>query len=140
MYRPLTAALFPFMLAGALVTAACGDDDPVTGPTDEPVAITEAFSGSLSPNGGVTHQFAVQRAGEIVARFTSLSPSDAVVGLSIGPATIQGCSQTIANDRATSASALAGTATTAGSFCVRVYDAAGTLTGPISYEVTVTHF
>lgn len=136
----LTCALALILAAAA--TIACGDDTP-TGPTPEPpTEITDTFSGTLTPSGGVTHPFVVQRAGSVTARITSLDPTDAVIGLSIGPLSGQGCSQAIARDDANASdrSAITGSANTAGNFCVRVYDAAGTLRAPVTYAISVTHF
>jgi hypothetical protein len=130
--------VFALILVAAL-PAACGDDPP-TGPTpDPPTEIIEPFSGTLTPNGGITHTFVVQRAGAATVRVVALTPADAVIGLSMGPLSGQACSQTIARDDANSSTVLTGNAS-AGNFCVRVYDAAGSLTGPVNYELTVTHF
>ena len=127
-----------FMLCATLA-AGCGDDDTPTGPSDPPVAVTETFSGTLTLNGGTTHRFDVQRAGEASAQLTALVPADAVVGLSIGPLSGQGCTAAVANDAATSGSRIIGNASV-GSFCVRIFDSGGRLTAPVDYTVTVTHF
>ena len=131
---------FAMMLAlAAALTGACGDDDPATPTEPSPTEITEVFSGTLTVNGAVTHTFEVQRAGTATVRITSLDPSAAVIGLSMGPFTGQACVQQLARDNATSGASIAGSASS-GAFCVRVYDAGDTLTGPVSYELTVTHF
>ena len=42
------------LLLLAPLAAACGDDNPPTNPnTPTPVAVTETFSGTLTPNGGL---------------------------------------------------------------------------------------
>ena len=135
----LTSVLALILSAGILVGGCGDDDDTPNAPSDPPTEITETFSGMLTRNGAVTHPFTVQRAGAVTARITALEPSDAVVGLSIGPLSGQGCSQSVANDNATSGTAVIGNASV-GSFCVRVFDAAGTLPAPVDYTVTVTHF
>jgi hypothetical protein len=132
----LTSVL-ALLLASGIVTA-CGSDDPVGPSEPPPTEITEVFPGTLTVNGGATHGFTEQRAGTVTARVTGLEPSDAVIGLSLGPLSGQACSQSVANDAATSQTALTGTAS-AGSFCVRVFDS-GSLSGPVEYELTVTHF
>jgi hypothetical protein len=132
----LTLAL---ILCAAALAAACGDDDTPTAPTDPPVAVTETFSGTLTLNGGVTHRFDVQRAGEASAQLTALVPSEAIVGLSVGPLSGQGCTAQVANDAATSGSRIIGNASV-GVFCVRVFDSAARVTAPVEYTVTVTHF
>jgi hypothetical protein len=136
MYRPIP--LLALILASGLA-AGCGDDNP-TAPTPEaPTPISENFEGSVSPNGGVTHTFVVQRVGEVSASLT-LAPAEAVVGLSLGPMSAQACSAAIARDNATNATSILGTASTPGNFCVRVYDAGGTLTGTVNYTITLQHF
>ena len=137
-----TTSFLALVLAGSLLAAGCGDDDPAPGPTDPgPTQITESFSGTLNVNGGVTHSFVVQRAGAATATISSLTPSDAVVGLSLGPLSAQACSATagVSRDNATSGTSITGAAS-AGNFCVRIFDAAGSLPGPVAYELTVTHF
>lgn len=131
-----------FVLALVLATsvlAACDSDEPTTPTEPSPTAITETFTGTLTLNGAVPHTFIVQRAGEVSARIAALAPSDAVVSLSIGPLSSQGCSQSLARDNATSGTVIVGTASV-GNFCVRISDPNGTLTGPVDYELSVTHF
>ena len=128
------------VLSTALMGAACGDDDPPTAPTaDAPAEITETFSGTLTRNGGDTYQFNVERAGNVSAQITGLTPTDAVVGLSLGPVSVQGCSAGIANDAATNGTRIIGNAS-AGPFCVRVFDSRGDLPAPVDYTLTVVHF
>src|SRR5687768_5544977 len=109
MYRSIPVSAL--MLAAVLV-AGCAEDDTPTAPTDPPVEITELFpaddpntpevdSGTLTRNGAATFTFIVQRAGDVTARIDSLEPADAVVGLSLGPASSQACTAAIARDNAT---------------------------------------
>jgi hypothetical protein len=132
---PVSALLF-----AALLFPACAEDDPPTAPTDPPTEIAEQFAGTLSRNGGITHEFSVQRAGDVSARIDALTPSEAVVGISLGPLSVQACSAAVARDDATSNTTLAGTASTTGRFCLRVYDASGSLAAPVDYSITVRHF
>src|SRR5687767_6962688 len=119
MHRRLFAFV-PVVLT-ALLTAACDDAEP-TGPSEPPpVEINESFSGTVTVNGAQTSPFSVTRAGNITARFASLSVSDAVVGLSLGTWNGQNCALIITNDSATASSVVTGTASV-GAFCVRVYD------------------
>ena len=138
MYRPTSFAVLPLVLAG-LLAAGCDDPAPVTGPTETTATITETFSGTVTVNGAVTNPFSVTRAGELSARLVSLSVADATIGLSLGTWNGQVCQIILANDNASMAiSSVTGTAS-AGAFCVRLYDV-GKLTGPVDFEVTVTHF
>jgi hypothetical protein len=146
MFRP--TPISSFVLVAALATGIGCDSEPVTAPDDlpEPVSITETFPadapGTLTPNGGRTHPFAVQRAGLITAAVTLLAPDSTVtIGLSMGTwngAACTGMSQ--ANDAITQGQSLTGEATSTGNYCVRVYDASGSLTQPVQYQITVTHF
>ena len=66
----------PAAFAAALTAVACGDDGSRSlrrNPTP-PVAVTETFEDSLNPNGGRTHQFNADRAGNVIASLTSLAP------------------------------------------------------------------
>ena len=136
MYRRLFA--FVPVLCAALITTGCDDPDPVGPSEPPPTEISETFTGTVTVNGAHTSSFAVTRAGSISARFASLSVSDAVVGLSLGTWNGQVCQIILANDNATVSSVVPGTASV-GAFCVRVYDV-GRLTGPVDFEVVVTHF
>jgi hypothetical protein len=137
MYRPV--ALLAVILT-ASVPAGCDDNDTPTLPTPEvPTEISESFGGTLTLNGAATHPFVVQRAGNVTATLTSLSPdSAAVISLTIGTWNGQSCQIIIANDAATTNSTVVGTAS-AGNFCVRVSDV-GRLAASSDYAVTVRHF
>jgi len=139
---PRSTTLIALLLLAPLVTSACGSDDPVVPTEPTPVEIVEpAISGTLTPNGGQTHPFDVQRAGQVVARITGLAPDDTVkIGLSIGTWNGATCQLIITNDSATLNSTAVGTAQQTGQFCARVYDAAGTLTAPIDYTLEVRHY
>ena len=130
------------LLLLAPLAAACGSNNsPTTPTTPTPVAVTEQFSGTLTRNGGVTHDFAVQQAGTVTARITALAPDEAaLIGLAIGTWNGLLCQQTLPNDKATLNTTVTGSAQNTGLFCVRVYDAAGTLTDTIEYTIDVTHF
>ena len=134
--------LFPTILtlAATLVLAGCGDDSTTntpTGPT--PVAVTETFSGTLNPNGGITHSFVVQQAGNVTATLTIVTPEGMTIGLSLGTWNGQACQIILANDNAVQGNTVVGSATSTGSFCARVYDV-GKLTGLTDYELSVTHY
>jgi hypothetical protein len=113
--------------------------EPATTPT--PVAVTEPFSETLTPNGARTHPFKVQQAGTVSATITALAPDDTVtVGLSLGTWNGAACSAILANDQARLNTSLVGTAQQTGDFCVRLYDATGTLAAATDYTVEVTHY
>ncbi len=137
MSRLIRASLF--VAAAAVAAAGCDTQEdlfnPPTGPA--PVPVTEAFTGTLTPNGATTHPFSVQAGGTITATLTTVDP-DAIVGLSLGTWNGLGCSITIAIDRAVKGTVATGTASTVGNLCVRVYDI-GEVTAPTAYEVSVFH-
>jgi hypothetical protein len=141
----MTRLLRSLVVLGApLLAAACSTDPFSTLPTDTStpaVAVTDTFDGSLSLNGAFTHAFAVQRAGTVSARLTAVDPEDATIGVSLGSwnATGNVCQIILANDAAPGGTSIVGTASTAGNFCVRLYDV-GKLTGPVLYTIDVTHF
>ena len=142
MYRSIPVSA---LILAAVLVAGCAEDDTPTAPTDPPVEITETFPagddpGTLARNGAATFTFIVQRAGDVTARIDSLEPAEAVVGLSLGPASSQACTAAIARDNATLSTQITGTASTTGAFCVRIYDASGTLSGPVTYRLSVRHF
>jgi hypothetical protein len=138
---PRSTILFALLLLAPLASSACGSDDPVTPTEPEPVAVTETFSGTLSPNGGRTYSFAVARAGTITAKISALAPDDTVkVGLAIGTWNGAVCAQSIPNDSATLNTTVVGTAQQTGQFCARIYDALGTLTASADFTLEVTHF
>ncbi len=140
-----TSSLTLLLAVAALTAAACGDSS--TGPTDPgttPVEITELFPsegpGTLTPNGGITHLFVVQQSGSIVVTLTTLTPEGFTVGMGLGTWNGTTCAQTIVSDAATQGTGIVGTATGTGNYCVRVFDAAGSFTGPVEYQLAVSHF
>ena len=136
MYR--TIRCLALILAAGLITG-CDDAETPTTPTDPPVEMSESFAETLTINGARTHQFIVQRAGNVTATLTSLSPdSAAVISLALGTWNGQVCQILLANDAATTNTIVIGTAS-AGNFCVRLSDV-GRLTAPTDYAVTVRHF
>ena len=130
------------LLLLAPLAAGCGGDNSPntpTGPT--PVAVTETLSGTLTPNGGRTHEFVVQQAGTVTVKLSALAPDDTVnVGLSLGTWNGAVCSAILSNDKAALNTTVTGSAQQTGLFCARVYDAAGSLTASTDYTVDITHF
>lgn len=129
------------LLASLAVTAAaCSgliDELPTT---PDPVITTETFTGTLTVNGGQTHQFFTSATGTVTATLTSLGETPpANVGFSMGTMAGATCTIVLANDQAVVTSVLSGTVSTLqGALCVRMYDV-GKLTGPVDYTFTVSH-
>ena len=86
-----------------------------------------------------THTFATARSGSVTVTLSTLSPDNTVtVGLSLGTWNGESCQTVIARDTTKMGESIVGTASAAGSFCIRVYDV-GKLTASTSYEVKVVH-
>jgi hypothetical protein len=138
--RPLKRAVLLLVLMS--VVPGCGGEDPEpitpTGPIT-PATVTITFSGTVSRNGANTHPFTTD-AGAVTATISTLSPdAAAIVGLTLGTWNGITCQTVIANDRATQASIVVGSASGSGNLCIRVYDATGELAEPTTYEVQVVH-
>lgn len=131
--RVLIAAL-------AVSVSACSgliDELPTT---PDPVITTETFTGTLTINGGQTHQFFTGATGAVTATLTSLGDEPpAKVGFSMGTMAGATCTIVLRNDSAVVTSVLSGTVSTLqGALCVSVYDT-GALTKSVDYTFTVSH-
>jgi hypothetical protein len=143
MVSMLRSSTIRALLLLAPLAAACSSNSTPGTPTNPtpPTAVTETFSDTLRPNGGVTHQFTVQQAGAVTVTLSALAPDETtVVGLALGTWNGLLCQQTLPNDKATLNTTVTGNAQNTGLFCARLYDAAGTLTEPVDYTISVTHF
>lgn len=141
MHRLIARVLPPVVLS--LIMIGCGNGNTETPTTTEPAPSTtskDTFSGVLTLNGATTHPFTVTGVGFMSAVLTTLSP-DATkpVGLSMGTWNGRTCQVVIPNDASIQGSVVVGQSTTAGNFCVRIYDAAGTVVQPQTYTIEVTH-
>lgn len=134
----LRAALIAALLCGAV---GCGGSDEL--PTEPPptTSVTVSFADVLTPNGARTHTFTVTGAGGITALLADLDPEGSAkpVGLSLGTWNGSICQIVLANDASIQGSVVVGQTTAIGDFCVRIYDAAGTLVGPQPYVIEVSH-
>src|SRR5687768_4335562 len=127
-----------------LVVGGCGDDTP-TDPGPELVQKVDEFAGTLTINGAFTHPFTVTATGSMVASLTELKHADPAlspnpVGLALGTWNGSICQLVLTHDVATTGQVVVGNATAVGDYCVRIYDATGTLTGPQTYKIRVDHF
>jgi hypothetical protein len=128
------------LLCALAALTACGGTTPTT-PTP-PTLVTDTFTGTLTQNDGITHQFTIGAAGTVTATLTSVGPdSTKTIGFSMGTLIGTVCQAVLANDAAVQNNALTGSAQLGGTFCVRVYDVGSITadTGPFTYTVTVTH-
>lgn len=125
----------------AVMAAGCSGDINNLPTTPDPVIVTETFTGTLTVNGGATHNVFTGATGTVNATITSLGDAaPSKVGFSLGTLGSTGvCSVVLHNDSAIVSSALTGTVSTLqGSLCLRIYDV-GALTAPVDYTLTVSH-
>ena len=102
--------------------------------------VTESFAGTLTLNGAVTHPFTVARTGGITVQLVSLQPDfTKPVGVSLGTWNGSICQIVLANDASIQGSLVVGSASAVGDFCVRIYDASGTVIQPQTYTLEVDH-
>jgi hypothetical protein len=142
MYRSTTLIA---LLATTVLTAGCGDDPPPLVAPTPPVSISEEFTGTLTPFSARIHAFVAVTAGQVSATLTEIDQPDpnaaTVVGLDLGTWTGVFCQVTIARPSTIQGGVVNGTATTAGSLCVRIYDVSDTgLPAAVNYKLSVTHF
>ena len=142
MYR-LTFRLVLLALLAAVATGCGGGDNSGDTPTTPaPTTVTDTFTGVLTLNGAATYPFTVAAPGGITAQLVSLQPdADAPVGLSLG--TWNGSICTVPpglfNDKTKQGDVVVGQTQTVGDFCVRIYDAGGTVVNPETYIIEVSH-
>ena len=129
------------LIVVATMASGCDDSTTPTTPTP-PVMVTETFEGTLTINGGLTHSFTTQAAGNVTATLTTLAVESGVtVGLSLGiftPST-NTCQIIVDNGAVVQATRVTGSVSSSGNYCVRIYDAAGRLTAAADYTITLEH-
>ena len=137
-WRIRTALLW---LSAALLAAAC-DNGPVITPTPIGPTVTQTFTGTLTRNGAVTHQFSSLSRGTVTATLTSVNPDTTLaISVSLGTWNVQTttCQLILANDAATVGTGVVGSVSGVGDLCLRVSDPKGTLTTSQDYSVDVVH-
>src|SRR5215217_3309435 len=121
MLRVFNGRLFAIVLLACLA-AAC-DDDITNTPITPTLPKTETFTGVVTQNGSVTHNFQVGAAGSVLARLKSIGADNTlVVSFALGTWTGSACSVVLAADAATGGAELQGTMTGIGTLCARVAD------------------
>jgi hypothetical protein len=120
------------LLFAAAIAGSCGG---VIDPSQNKV---EPFSGTLEPLGNRTHQFRVDKNGEIDVKITAFSNPDAIVQLAYG---MGGCANpTVLNAgyRQLNQVGISGVVSP-GDHCVVIQDSLGTLRQAATYTITVSH-
>ncbi len=138
----LSSAAGAALVAITLSAAACkGSSSTTTAPT-APTATVETFSGTVAVRGRDAHNFTISRSGQVDVTLTAAAPPAGVaLGVGIGLPGGSACSilpGASAVAAAGSTPAVSGVIS-AGTLCVVVYDT-GSLTAPVTYTVTVSHF
>jgi hypothetical protein len=141
---PRLTILFALLSSAILVLPGCGSDDPVVAPT-MPLPVSEPVTGILTPNSVRIHPFSVQNAGNVTVTLNSLDPDDpgdpTRVGLDLGTYSGVSCQVTVSSTEIIAGRTIAGTATSAATLCIRIYDVNPLgLAAPVTYSLTVTHF
>jgi len=137
MYRVMRLAPF---LAVALLVSGCGNNDSVVAPPPTDTTKVDTFSGTLSLNGGTSYPFTVTATGDITAQITTLTPDSTLpVGLSLGTWNGSICQIVLDHSSAVQGQVVVGVASAPGDFCVRIYDAGGTVVQPQTYTIDVFH-
>jgi hypothetical protein len=141
----------------SIVSLACGlglaigCSASTTAPT--PTQVTVNFSGTINPLGSDFHTFPVNYTGgasDASVEVTSLTtvatgaPVSITVGLGFGIVSLGVCNLSIINSAAPLNTALptSGEPFTAGTYCIEIFDntAAPTVTQPLNYMLSVTHY
>jgi hypothetical protein len=145
MFRRIACGIL--LCATVALAGACGSTTLPVAPTGGP--FTETFSGTLIPASANLHAFLSLTGGPVTATLTAVGPdATQTVGFSLGTfnATLNVCTAVLDNPAALQAFTLNATASTFGTYCVRIYDngnvatavTAGT-TDSFSYTITVVH-
>ena len=129
------------ILVLACTVAACDDDATPTTPTTPAPTVTETFTGMLSQNGAVTHNFSVAAPGQVTATLKAIGTDNTlVISFSLGNWTGTACSVVLASDTATGGHILSGPMTGAGTLCARVGDVGNIAAGTSApYTIEVVH-
>jgi hypothetical protein len=135
----LSVRLLPLAVALLVASGCSGDDTPDT-PLEPPPSLVETFTGTLSLNGAASHSFTITAVGTITALLSELTPdTTAVVGLALGTWSGSVCQISLPNDNVVVGQGVQANSTSVGDFCVRIYDAKGTVPRPQTYVVLVEH-
>jgi hypothetical protein len=128
-----TARWLPLVLVGFLASAGC---DGVIDPSQNTV---EDFSGTIAPQGQVSHEFNVSKSGEFEIRITALSNADAFLHLLYGPHT-GGCNLQVLGDAYRQLNQIGfGGLIQPGRYCVYLWDDLGALRATANYTLRVSH-
>lgn len=135
------AAAHLLVLLAMFTLSGCGDDSTnlPTGPSANPTYVTDSYTGTLNATETGTHPFTAKTAGTITITLTTLLPTSTLtMGIGLGTWNGSACNVTLTTGAATQGSSFNASATSAGNFCVTIFDI-GNITEATSYTLTVTH-
>jgi hypothetical protein len=149
--RRFFARLLPPAVLLLAVSGCGGGGDTPTEPAGPPELVNVFPAeglGTLAANGAFTYPFTITMPGSMQAQLVVLKPADesfapetaSPVGLALGTWNGSICQIVLADDVTKQGDVVPGNASAAGDFCVRIYDASGTLPRPQAYQITVSHF
>ncbi|HKV99542.1 MAG TPA: hypothetical protein VJN96_06955 [Vicinamibacterales bacterium] len=132
-----------FLVTASLaLSAGCGNNSNPNIPTPTPTpGVTETFPGTISTNGAMTFPFTVSTAGFVTATLTTIGPdSTTLIGMSLGTYNNGICTVgvTLSLDKAAQGTSMLASVSAGGTLCLRMFDA-GTITGPTTFSVDVSH-
>jgi len=131
----------PFALVLFLSTVACSsnNDSDITAPATS-TTVNQSFQGTLTLNGARTEHFTVTASGSISAQLVGWDPNpNQLVGLSLGTWNGSLCQIVIDHPAAYLGQLVVGQTNATGDFCVRIYDAYGTIVTPQNYTILVEY-
>jgi len=132
------------IVLAALVALAGACGSTTTTPTPTVVTVTATYSGTLIAASAGTFSFTTLTGGAISATLTALGPDNTkTVGFSLGTFVTASNTCTVIMDNSAAAQAFAfnATASSIGTYCVRIYDNGNVTTDkvPYTFTITVTH-
>jgi hypothetical protein len=129
----------PVLFLSMLALAGCGSNDSSTPTSPTPTYTTDTYTGTLGVSGTEAHPFTAKTQGAITITVGTLSPTSTVtIGVGLGTWNGTACNVTLQTSAATTGSTYNASATSAGNFCVTIFDF-GNLTEASTYTLTVTH-
>ena len=119
-----------------LVAVLAGGCDGVIDPSQNQV---EEFPDTIDPLGTKSHQFTVSKSGEFEIRITALSNADAILLMAYGPET-GGCTGVTLGTAYRQLNQIGfGGLIQPGRYCAYLQDDVGTLRGPTTYTLRISH-
>jgi hypothetical protein len=130
-----------FGAAAAIGSAACNQASNPTAPSTSASPVSVVYDSQLYPRGSASRTVTLTQSGTVLLTLTSVRPDPSVslgVGLGIPRADGGGCHLSQSVNTASGTAAQLSATVDSGTYCVKVYDV-GTLTGDVSFSLTIVH-